>query len=264
MSDKTPMRTDGMNEPDVNGQGDGRAGDERLLALLGELIEDEGRQETADLLGVSLRTLFRTVRTGELSARMRDALELQLRSDGKMVAAPQREHDEGLERRVGQLEREVEELRAARDAVPSQPRAASPPGVQGVSPDVIGQPRVQRPWRPYPQLVTLEPEAGEELVYGEALAAIAGWRTARAGHLDTRRSRVERATARVRMCELEITLIGDHELTLPPAVYPWDRFDRRDEVWRREQSLADARAERRRALRWRWVRRILTLGLWRR
>ncbi len=64
------------------------------------------------------------------------------------------------------------------------------------------------------------------------------------------------------MVELEITIVEDHELTLPPAVYPWDRADRRDEVCRRQQSLADLRVERNRALLWRWVRRVLTLGLW--
>ena len=64
------------------------------------------------------------------------------------------------------------------------------------------------------------------------------------------------------MVELEVRLVGDHELTLPPAVYPWDRADRRDEVWRRKQSLGDLRVERKRAVLWRWVRRVLTLGLW--
>ncbi len=44
--------------------------------------------------------------------------------------------------------------------------------------------------------------------------------------------------------------------------YAWDRPDRRDEVWRRKQSLDDLRVERNRALLWRWVWRLLTLGLW--
>ena len=50
--------------------------------------------------------------------------------------------------------------------------------------------------------------------------------------------------------------------TLPPASYPWDRFDRRDEVWALEQALADLRGERRRAVLLLWLRRVLTLGLW--
>ena len=30
---------------------------------------------------------------------------------------------------------------------------------------------------------------------------------------------------------MEIAIIGEHELTLPPASFPWDEFDRRDKVW---------------------------------
>ena len=35
-------------------------------------------------------------------------------------------------------------------------------------------------------------------------------------------------------------LIEEHELTLPPAAFPWDGTDRRREVWSRTQSLRDA------------------------
>ena len=57
-------------------------------------------------------------------------------------------------------------------------------------------------------------------------------------------------------------LIRDHELTLPPASYPWDQFDRRDEVWGLERALADLRGERRRAVLLLWLRRVVTLGIW--
>ena len=65
------------------------------------------------------------------------------------------------------------------------------------------------------------------------------------------------------MRELELVLIGKHELTLPPAHSPWNPMERGREVWQRERSLRDARAERRWALLWRWLRRLLTFGLWR-
>ena len=87
-----------------------------------------------------------------------------------------------------------------------------------------------------------------------------GGRRARA--LEQARRRLDKLDAQKRLLELEVRLVGDHELTLPPAVYPWDRADRRDEVWRRKQSLEDLRLERNRALLWRWMRRVLTLGLW--
>ena len=93
---------------------------------------------------------------------------------------------------------------------------------------------------------------------------VAEWRQAFAASLSTGEGRVGRARGRVRMCELELPLIGDHELTLPPSTYPWDEFRRRDELYRGKLSLAHARWELVQALFWRFVRRVLTLGLWRR
>ena len=110
--------------------------------------------------------------------------------------------------------------------------------------------------------MTVEPEDGEELIYGEAMPAITDWREARKT-LEQAKRRLDKLDAHERVVEVEVRLVGDHELTLPPAVYPWDRADRRDEVWRRKQSLQDLQVERSRALLWRWVRRVLTLGLWR-
>ena len=101
--------------------------------------------------------------------------------------------------------------------------------------------------------------------YGDATPVVAEWREARAEFVDLRKSGtvLARAEAKARMLTLEIALIEGHELTLPPASYPWDQFDRRDQAWRRRQALGDARVERNRALLRRWLRRILTCGLWR-
>ena len=65
------------------------------------------------------------------------------------------------------------------------------------------------------------------------------------------------------MLEIEIALVGEHGLTLPPASFPWDEFDRRDKVWELTQDLKRVRAERNRALLRLWLRRVLTCGLWR-
>ena len=128
--------------------------------------------------------------------------------------------------------------------------------------DAVEKSTVKPAWRPYRDLVTLEPEPGEEQVYGDATPLIVEWRMARAEYLDAEDG-LSRAIAKERMRELEIELIGDHELTLPPRTYPWDGSDRRDEVWRRTQALERARVERARAQIRRWTRRVLTLGLWR-
>ena len=274
-----------MNERETTAEEREGAGDGPLLAVLRELIRTHGREETAELLDVSVRTLFRTVASGRLSPAMRKTLDLQLLADGSEPAQRQGAEGGALEQRVAGLEERVEELRESRTREPSGhgagdgvrareqsglgtgdgARTVSPPAVQGVpQQDVIGRPAVSKPRRAYPQLVTLEPEDGEELLYGEATPLVVEWRRMRVDHLDKHLSRLAQATAWVRMRELELVLIGEHALTLPPAVYPWDRGDRRKELWWREESLRDARADRRWALCWRWLRRVLSLGLWRR
>ena len=259
--DKTPLRKDGMNDQEAaGGTGEG-AEDERLLALLRELVGKEGQPEAAELLGVSARTLRRTLGSGRLSPRVRDALELQRLSEGGEPPARAAGDDGELTRRVDRLESRVdtlaEELKGGLDRL----RAASEPRATVAKKRPAEGTAVKPPRRAYPQLVTLEPEVGEELLYGEAMPAIIKWRQAKRAYEASKR-RVDRLEAATYMRELEIVLIGDHELTLPPAVYPWNRSDRRDEVWRRGEWLKDLRVERNRALVLRWVRRVLTLGLW--
>ena len=266
---------------------------ERLVASLRDMVGTEGRAKAAAVLGVSYRTLVRAIDSGRLTARMADALERHLLDERDATAPPPRQAQPGdLEQRVEQLESEVAELRArvetvrgvvgalqedqartlrrwerrlarveARREVGNGSAAASTPSVKGAAEGVGEQPPVKPPRRPYPQLVTLEPEEGEELIYGEAMPAVTEWREARRTFEAARRW-LDKLDARGRTLELEVRLVGDHELTLPPAVYPWDRADRRDEVWRRKQSLGDLRVERNRAVLRRWVRRVLTLGLW--
>ena len=113
--------------------------------------------------------------------------------------------------------------------------------------------------------MTLEAEPDEERVYGDAAPVIVAWRRAQAEFLGLLKTgtALERAEAKQRMRRLEISIIEDHELTLPPASFPWDQSDRRDQAWRRRQSLGDARVEQNRALLRRWLRRVFTFGLWR-
>ena len=112
--------------------------------------------------------------------------------------------------------------------------------------------------------MTLTAEEGDEILYGPAQPLIVEWREAFAASLRKGGGRVERARSRVRMCELELVLIGEHELTFPPSTYPWDEDRRRDELFWRKFVLVSARWELAQALFWRWVWRVLTFGLWRR
>ena len=72
---------------------------------------------------------------------------------------------------------------------------------------------------------------------------------------------LSRAIAEEPTRELEIELIEDRKLMLPPSTYPWGGFDRRRELWVRRQALERARVQRARADLWHWLRRVFTIGL---
>ena len=47
---------------------------------------------------------------------------------------------------------------------------------------------------------------------------------------------LDRTEVQERMLELEVAIVEEHGLTLPPATFPWDEFDRRDQLWERQQG----------------------------
>ena len=161
-------------------------------------------------------------------------------------------------------ERTGEQVEAGHEAAVERMPAATP-AATGVPQAVIGRPRrVDRLPFGHPEVVTVEPVPEEEFDYAEAAPLVVEWRQARAAFLSKGASRVESARGGVRMCELELVLIGDHELTLPPSTYRWDETRRRDELLRARVSLIGARWELAHALFWRWVRLIFThRALWR-
>ena len=257
----------------------------RLMALLRDMIDAEGGEKAAQVLSVSYRTVSRTIESDRMTERMSAVLERHLLLGGGSAAAQQRKSIKALEKRMGELEEGLgsglKDLRGVIDsgiAGLREERAQTlrrlerrlakvedGRGAQGSADEIrdgVKKPTVKPAWRPYRDLVTLEPEPGEEQVYGEATPLIVEWRRVRVEFLDAGDG-LSRAIAKERMLELEIGLIGDHELTLPPRTYPWDGSDRRDELWRRTQALERARVERSRVQIRRWIRRVLTLGLWR-
>ena len=68
------------NEPVPDG--DERGEDERLVALLRDLVGDDRKMKTAASLGVSYRTLDRALETGVLLPRIRDALKRLMLEEG--------------------------------------------------------------------------------------------------------------------------------------------------------------------------------------
>ena len=258
----------------------------RLMALLRDMIEAEGKVPTAAALGVNYRTLVRHEETGRLTDRMAAALERHLLLGGGSAAAQQRERVDALVERVSALERElrggleafVGEVKALREEharsmrhverrlvrLEAGSKGSETPSPTGADGESGPKRRYVRP-RTYPQLVTPEAEPDEDLVYGDAAPVIVEWRRVRAEFLKTLKTgaTLDRTEVQEPMLELELAIVEEHGLTLPPASFPWDEFDRRDKVWERTQDLKRVRAERNRALLRRWLRRVLTLGLWR-
>ncbi|MCY3690470.1 MAG: hypothetical protein OXI54_10835 [Chloroflexota bacterium] len=255
----------------------------RLVALLGDMIDEQGKPGAAETLGVSVRTLGRFEESRRLTRTVAAALEAHLLRGGGSAADRQRRQAADVAERVAALEKALPEGLAAlrqegQDAVGEQAKvlgelarrvaaleaagsgvaqgnAGTPPG----SPAPVVAPPVGRPRRVYPDLVTAEAEPGEELVYGEAATAvIAKWREARDA-VGQPRDALDRLDARRRRYELEIELIEQHELTLPPATRSWDWGDRRQEIRRRNEALDEIMVDRRMLK----LRRFLTLGLWR-
>ncbi len=264
----------------------------RLVALLEDLIGEQSKTQAAQTLGVSPRTLTRFEESRRLTPTLAGALERHLLEGGGSAAATQRHRLGMLEDGLKELERalreglaelrkqgeaareeqagavaELERRLAALEAVGNGAGAVSsgtPPAggaakSQTGSPALAGTPVARRPRRDYYDLVTEDPEPDEELVYGDAATAVIGqWRQARDA-VGQHRDALDVLDARQRLWELEIALIREHELTLPPATYPWDWSDRDEQVRRRTQYLDDVRVDRNRLR----LRRLLTFGLWR-
>ena len=277
-----------------------REGEQALLANLRDLIDEAGHGGAARQLGVDRKTLWRVLDSGRLTPLVTKALE---RRGGNPEAARRRSRLDALERKTKALDDDVEGLDEAVDALRNELRslgklqaealqawerrlsavesrqaggtapAMEPPaaGIEGGAPAAVqdlaqmltGREPVAGPHRDHPEVVTLRAEEGEEFVYGEAAPLIVEWRRQRVAHLDQGASGVEQARARARMCELELLLISEYELTLPPDTYPWDESRLGEERKRGEQSLRRARRALVRAHCWRFLRRVLTLGLWR-
>ncbi|MYH68533.1 MAG: hypothetical protein F4152_08350 [Dehalococcoidia bacterium] len=277
-----------------------REREQALLEHLRDLIDEAGQGGAARQLGVDRKTLWRALDSGRLTPTVTKALE---RRGANPEAARRRSRLGALERRTEALDKDVEGLDEAVEALREEfrtladlqaealrawerrlsavesrlgagtvrepeppatdPGAGPPPASQAPGQPVVGRAPVAMPRRPHPEFVTLRAEEGEELVYGEAAPVIAEWRRQRIAQLDEGASGVEQARARVRMCELGLVLASEYELKLPLDTFPVDTLRLRDERERCERALRRARRELVRAHCWRFLRRVLTLGVWR-
>ena len=262
--------------------------DAPLLDLLDALVDGRGRVAAAEALGVNYRTMMNCYDSRRVTRRMRQALaefrDLQgVGDDGSDIVArgsAGEDAEETLELRAAALEQENRELRetvyvqageldALRRRVLELEEHAQPPGGSDAVDGGQGQPGEWRPPRRGPGLpgagvVTLEEQPDEEHAFGPAAPLVAEWREVRAGMGDgSAGSRVDRAVAAVRRWELEVEMLREFQLTLPPETHPLDDVRRAEHARRWQQVLTEARRELAKAQRIRLLRRILTLGLWR-
>ncbi len=257
----------------------------RLMSLLQDLVKEKGRRGAARVLGVDHRTVAASIEGGKLSRRVRGALEFALLTGADPETAKHRERIEALEKRMASLE-------AAAKAGHAELRRALEEGIAGLredhsqaigliekrlaaletrseaqvtskeTVDVEDKPAVWPSGRIYRELVTLAPEPGEEQIYGKATPLIVEWRRVRSAFL-AGGGAMKKEQAEERLRELEIELIGEYEMTLPPATHPWDQFQKRDELQRRVRAMEESQSEWGRLQLMQWLRRFLTFGLWR-
>ena len=259
--------------PAVTGEG-------QLWALLQDLVAREGRDAAAVRLGLSERTIRRTLTDRRLSRRMTEALlkeRNRRRAAQRAGSEPEQQQqlEEGVEAgtgpveeltaRVGVLETEFRDrsgcLDEAMDLVELQLRSLA--GQLGLSLRSEVGVRWERrlPPRAFPALVVVEPAPDDAQNYLEALPLVAEWRRTLA-ELEEPPHTLAWLRLQQRLLVVEVELIDDHRLTLPPAEVPWDTVWRGDELRLRRRELADLRRQRVWTEVLHGLARIATLGLW--
>ena len=268
------------NEAVAEGAGSGLVtGEGQLWALLQDLVEREGRDAAAVRLGLSERTIRRTLADRHLSRKMTQALlyerdrrraeqpERPAEPEGQVPPVPREETPdctvEQLERRVAELEREHKEWvqcfdddlgQVEQDIIDLQRQLGFRRGSGGESGGGSASPS-----RAHPKLVTVEPLPGDGEVFGEALPVVAEWRRALRTVEDPPHT-LAWLGATERMLRLEIQLIDDRWLTLPPDDSPWDDVRRAAELQLRQHRLRQLHRERLWASPLHWTARLVTLG----
>ena len=268
----------------------------RLMALLEELVRDQGIMRAAQELNVDHRTLTSGLETGRLSRRLRGALEKALLEGGGSPAAEQRQRNDELAGRVEVLEKGVETLGQGLAAVQDEVMALrneqgqalqrfasrlakvegsggdaeeeeGKPGDGGRTPDRESSGGAQPKRRPklrreFPELATLEPAGDDQDVFGDAWPLIQEWRGLKETHPSRGRG-LEWLRQQQRLLEVELALLEEHGLTLPPETYPLRGLDRGAQVNWRHKALADTGRARKKREILLWPLRVLNLGTWR-
>ena len=259
----------------------------RLMALLQELVREKGYKGAARVLEIDPATVTESAKTGQLTRRVRQALERALQEGVGSAAERQRRRNEEVEGRVEKLEGEVEtlgkEARRRLSAIEGEVAALRRDDPQGTGTGHAGAgpsrggadeaeagaaragrkpPSTPRVRREYPDLATREPAPDDEEIFGEAWPLIVEWRGLKDAHPNEGKG-LDWLTAQERVLELELALLEEHGMTLPPEKQPLRGLDRSGQTSWRRTALYDTRRARAQAELLRKVRRVVTFGLWR-
>ena len=261
----------------------------RLTALLHQLVRRRGHKGAARELGVNPRTVAASVKQG-MSRRVREALERMLVDrDGeardrledemegvKVEVAGVKVEVAGVKERVAGLEGGLREGLQALGEQQAQGmrrlerRIAQAEAGQGSGGNSAASAAKPRPApgagpssrRRYPELVTKDPAGDDEEVFGDAWPLVKEWRELWDGHPAQGRG-MEWVSTRQRILELEVAMLEDHGLTLPPETEPLRGLDRGAQLNWRLKALHEFNKRRARLELLCRLRRVLSLGLWR-
>ena len=254
----------------------------RLTALLHQLVRRQGHKGAARELGVNPRTVAASVKQG-MSRRVREALERMLVDRDGEARDRLADEMEGVKAEVAGVKEQVAglegELRQGLQALGEQQAeglrrlerrlaqaVAGKGGGSGASPAAATSPAPgagSPSRRRYPELVTTAPDAGDEEVYGDAWPLVDEWRGLWDGHPAQGRG-LAWVSRRERILELEVAMLEEHGLTLPPEKEPLRGLDRGAQLNWRLKALHDFNKRRARLELLCRLRRVFTLGLWRR
>ncbi len=219
----------------------------RLTALLRQLVRTRGHKGAARVLGLDPRTVAASVQQG-MSRRVRDAVEKMLVERDGGARDELEEAVEGLAGQVGGLTTQVaglegelrEGMQALGETHAQGMRRLEQRLVQGDgrgSGRGVGLPRPApvagaATRRRYPDLVTIDSSEDDEDVFGDAWPLVKEWRELWDGHPALGRG-LAWVFRRARILELEVALLEEHGLTLPPETEPLRGLDRGAQLnWR--------------------------------
>ena len=126
----------------------------------------------------------------------------------------------------------------------------------GAGPQARGTAKLRRE---YPELVTLDPDEDDPDVFGDAWPLIQEWRELKETHPNQGKG-LSWLRTEERFMAVELALLEEHGMTLPPARFPLRGFDRNGQTGWRRKALDDTREALRRRRLLAWAGRVLALG----